>query len=55
VLEKFDGLPKPGDEVVVDGYTFHVQSMRGRRVAMLRVTAPEPQEATEEEPAQEEG
>jgi putative hemolysin len=55
VLEKFDGLPKPGDEVVVDGYTFHVQSMRGRRVAMLRVTAPEPQEATEEESAQEEG
>lgn len=55
VLEKFDGLPKPGDEVVVDGYTFHVQSMRGRRVAMLRVTAPEPQEATEEEPVQEEG
>ena len=49
VLDQFDGLPKPGEEVRVEGYTFHVQSMRGRRIAMLRVTAPAP----EEEPAEE--
>ena len=47
-----DKLPQPGDVITKDGYTFRVQSMRGRRVAMLRVTAPEPTE--EESPAQDE-
>ncbi|MBQ3283391.1 MAG: HlyC/CorC family transporter, partial [Atopobiaceae bacterium] len=40
VLEMADRLPKPGDEVDIDGYSFLVQSMRGRRVSLLRVTAP---------------
>jgi putative hemolysin len=41
VLEQADALPEPGDVFDVDGYLFRVQSMRGRRVALLRVTAPE--------------
>lgn len=42
VIERADKLPRPGDVVEKDGYRFLVQSMRGRRIAMLRVTAPEP-------------
>lgn len=49
VLEQFDKLPKPGDCFEREGYEFRVQSMRGRRVAMLRVIAPEPHEAEGEE------
>ena len=40
VLELADRLPRSGDVFEKDGYTFAVQSMRGRRLAMLRVTAP---------------
>ena len=43
VLDEFDGLPRPGDEIQLEGYTFHVQSLRGRRVSLVRVQAPEPQ------------
>lgn len=42
VLELADSLPEPGDVFMVEGYAFRVQSMRGRRIALLRVTAPEP-------------
>ena len=42
ITDMADKLPRPGDVITKDGYTFRVQSMRGRRVAMLRVTAPEP-------------
>jgi len=45
VLERADKLPKPGDVFDIDGYTFRVQSMRGRRIALLRVTAPKQDEA----------
>lgn len=41
VLEIADKLPRPGDEFEREGYVFHVQSMRGRRVSMLRVIASE--------------
>lgn len=41
ITDTADKLPQPGDVITKDGYTFRVQSMRGRRVAMLRVTAPE--------------
>ena len=51
VIDVADGLPRPGDEFAVDGYVFHVQSMRRRRVSMLRVSAPEPTEAEEEQVA----
>ncbi len=41
VLELADKLPHPGDVFKKDGYTFTVQSMRGRRLSMLRVSASE--------------
>ena len=47
VLEIADKLPRPGDEFVREGYIFHVQSMRGRRVSMVRVIAPEKEEEDE--------
>ena len=50
VLDLADSLPEPGDVFEVEGYRFKVQSMRGRRLAMLRVTAPEPKEEPEEDP-----
>lgn len=42
VTDLADKLPHPGDVIVKDGYQFRVQSMRGRRLSMLRVIAPEP-------------
>ena len=48
VLELADKLPRPGDSFQKEGYTFTVQSMRGRRVSMLRVTAPSEPKAAEE-------
>ena len=41
VLDLADSVPSPGEVFTVDGYTFRVQSLRGRRIALLRVTAPE--------------
>ena len=50
VLDLADSVPSPGEVFTVDGYTFRVQSLRGRRIALLRVTAPEtPAEDDEEE------
>ena len=43
VLDVADRLPRPGDVIERDGYEFCVQSMRGRRVSMLRVKAPQPE------------
>ena len=42
MLELADSLPEPGEVFAVEGYEFRVQSIRGRRIAMLRVSAPEP-------------
>lgn len=47
ILELADQLPSPGDVYTKDGYTFRVQSMRGKRIALLRVTAPEKPQDTE--------
>ncbi len=41
VTDLADKLPRPGDVVEKDGFQFRVQSMRGRRLSMLRVIAPE--------------
>ena len=41
ILELADSVPEPGEVFDVQGYKFRVQSMRGRRIALLRVTAPE--------------
>ena len=43
VLDVADRLPRPGDVIERDGFEFIVQSMRGRRVSMLRVKAPQPE------------
>lgn len=49
VLELADKLPRPGDVFEHEGWRFVVQSLRGRRVAMLRVIAPEPEREGEDE------
>ncbi len=43
VLDLADSLPDPGDTFMVDGYRFRIQSIRGRRIAMLRVTDETPE------------
>lgn len=55
VLELADKVPHPGDVFEKDGYTFRVQSMRGRRVSLLRVSAPEPAEESDEPAAKGDG
>lgn len=55
VLELADKVPHPGDVFEKDGYTFRVQSMRGRRVSLLRVSAPEPAEEPDEPAAKGDG
>lgn len=52
VLELADKLPRPGDVIEKDGYQFRVQSMRGRRLSMLRVIAPEPPAEEDQEDAE---
>ena len=48
VLELADRLPRPGDTFEKDGWRFRVQMMRRRRLSLLRVIAPEPQQTLEE-------
>ena len=42
VLDQADSLPNAGEKFVVDGWTFKVVSVRGRRIAKVRVSAPKP-------------
>jgi putative hemolysin len=49
VLELADKLPRPGDAFQKDGYTFTVQSMRGRRLSMLRVAKSAEPESEDDE------
>ena len=51
VLDLANHLPRPGEVFEKDGYVFRVQSMRRRRLSLLRVIAPEPQVDGESEPA----
>lgn len=51
VLDLAGHLPRPGEVFEKDGYVFRVQSMRRRRLSLLRVIAPEPQVDGESEPA----
>lgn len=62
VYELADSVPHAGDVFQKDGYQFRVQSMRGRRIAMLRVTAPEKpveeqdaKDKQDEQPSKEDG
>ena len=41
VLDLADELPDAGSSYEAEGWRFRVQSVRGRRIALLRVTAPE--------------
>ncbi|MFR8062140.1 MAG: hemolysin family protein, partial [Lancefieldella rimae] len=48
VLELAGRLPRPGDTFEKDDWQFRVQMMRRRRLSLLRVIAPEPQQTLEE-------
>ena len=53
IFDTSDSIPDIGDVLEVDGYRFKVQSMRGKRISLIRVTAPEeerPAEAAEGAP-----
>ena len=41
ILDYNDRLPEIGDVIEVEGYRFKIQSMRGQRIALIRVMAPE--------------
>ena len=41
ILELCDSVPDIGEVFEVQGYKFKVQSMRGQRISLIRVTAPE--------------
>ncbi len=41
LLDTIDYVPRAGDEFTIEGYVFKVQSMRRRRVALIRVSAPD--------------
>ncbi|MBS5451612.1 MAG: HlyC/CorC family transporter [Coriobacteriia bacterium] len=42
LMDEVDSLPREGDVYERDGWTFAVTKMDGRRIARVRVTAPEP-------------
>lgn len=44
ILELSDSVPDIGEVFEVAGYKFKVQSMRGQRISLIRVTAPEPEQ-----------
>ena len=53
LLDTVDVVPQVGDEFVIDGYRFKVQSMRRRRIRTLKVERLEGEGASEEDaPAQ---
>ena len=41
ILDICDGMPNIGEVFEVEGYRFKVQSMRGQRISLIRVIAPE--------------
>ena len=41
IMDFCDSVPSIGEIFEVDGYKFKVQSMRGQRISLIRVTAPE--------------
>ena len=44
-----DSLPNIGEVIEVEGFSFKVQSMRGRRIALIRVTTPIEEEVAADE------
>ena len=55
ILELSDSVPDIGDVFEVQGYKFKVQSMRGQRISLIRVTAPDPEAERPVAPEQGEG
>ena len=54
LLDLFDSVPEIGDIYEADGYQFKVQSMRGQRISLIRVTGPDPDELLAAQKAEEE-
>ena len=44
ILDLCDSVPDIGEVFEQDGYKFKVQSMRGQRISLIRVTGPDPEE-----------
>ena len=51
ILDLCDSVPDIGEVFEQDGYKFKVQSMRGQRISLIRVTGPDP-EAEPAKPAE---
>ena len=51
ILDFCDSVPDIGEIFEVEGYKFKVQSMRGQRISLIRVTAPEERTDPEGEPS----
>ncbi|MDR0459487.1 MAG: hemolysin family protein [Coriobacteriales bacterium] len=49
LLDTIDSVPQVGDVFEIEGYTFKVQSMRRRRISLLRVTNNRPTEDDSEQ------
>ena len=50
LLDTVDVVPQVGDEFVIDGYRFKVESMRRRRIRILKVEKLETDDALKAEP-----
>lgn len=55
ILEVCDGVPSIGEAFEVEGFRFRVQSMRGQRISLVRVIAPEEPAATAEDVSSQDG
>ena len=49
IYHRIGGVPKPGDEVRVDGLVLTVETTDGRRVGKVLVVRQDPDEATADE------
>ena len=49
ILDLCDSVPDIGEVFEQDGYKFKVQSMRGQRISLIRVTGPDPEANVEPE------
>lgn len=49
IFDIADGVPTPGQVLTHEGWRFRVQTMRGRRISLLRVIAPNPVQISQED------
>jgi CBS domain containing-hemolysin-like protein len=45
LLDRLGHIPKEGERLTIDGWTFEVAKMDRHRIAAVRVVAPQPEEA----------